>query len=883
MELVGLNESRRREDLEPVGGMHELELAIGRLGRALENECATAAAPSSSRPDIHGAAVRIDVLPGGGLHHESHEVKFRLPTVRDRARAVVIGGGVGGCSILYWLARLGWDDVVLVERAELTSGSTFHSAGLVGQLRSTLSLTKMMTASVDLYRSLEEEVGLETGWHEVGSLRLASSPERMEEIARQAGWAKTFGLPLELVSPAEAQELFPPMTTDGVLGAAFLPTDGYIDPSQLTLALAEGARRRGAEINQGTRVTGIRLDHGRVAAVETDRGDIETEIVVNAGGMYAREIGALAGVNVPIVPMAHEYLITKPAGLPLAMPTMRDPSLLVYFRPESGGLIMGGYERHCAPWALDGIPADFNSRLLDEDWPRFEELMENAVVRVPALAEMEVVKLINGPEAFTPDGEFILGPSDVRGFWLAAGFCAHGLAGAGGMGKLVAEWIVDGTPSLDVWHMDSRRFGTAYRSPEYTLSRTKEIYETYYDVKYPGHERSAGRPLRVSPAYARLEELGAAFGEKSGWERANWFEPNAARGDESLRPRGWAGKLWSPAIGGEHVACRESAALFDETSFAKLEVSGDASADFLERLCSNRVARDVGQVTYTQMLNAKGGIECDFTVTRLGEDRFRIVTGTAFGQHDLAWLLQHAPDDGSVHVADVTSQYACYGLWGPQAREILQPLTTTDLSNEAFPYMRARELAIGRVPCLALRVTYVGELGWELYCRAEFGLALWDTIWEAGRDHGLVAGGYKAIDSLRLEKGYRVWGADITPEDTPFEAGLGFAVKLDKGEFIGRDALVGTREPERLLRCLTLDDSRAVALGSEPVRVGGELVGRVTSGGYGYTVGRSIAYAYLPNDLDVGTNVEVEIFGEWVPGVVADEPLFDPRGERIRA
>ncbi len=388
--------------------------------------------------------------------------------MRDRARAVVIGGGVGGCSVLYWLARLGWDDVVLVERAELTSGSTFHSAGLVGQLRSSLSLTKMMMESVDLYRSLEQEVGLETGWHEVGSLRLASSPERMEEIARQAGWAKTFGLPLELVSPAEARELFPPMTSDGVLGAAFLPTDGYIDPSQLTFALAEGARRRGADIATGTRVTGMSVERGRVTGVETDRGSIETEIVVNAGGMYAREIGALAGVNVPIVPMAHEYLTTKPADLPLGMPTMRDPSLLVYFRPESGGLIMGGYERHCAPWGLDGIPADFNSRLLEEDWPRFEELMENAVVRVPSLAESEVVKLINGPEAFTPDGEFILGPSDVRGFWVAAGFCAHGLAGAGGMGKLVAEWIVEGTPSLDVWHMDSRRFGLAYRSREYT-------------------------------------------------------------------------------------------------------------------------------------------------------------------------------------------------------------------------------------------------------------------------------------------------------------------------------------------------------------------------------------------------------------------------------
>ena len=425
-------------------------------------------------------------------------------SVRSTARAVVIGGGVGGCSILYWLTRLGWDDVVLVERSDLTSGSTFHSAGLVGQLRSSLALTRMMMSSVDLYRTLEAEVGLETGWREVGSLRLASSPERLEEITRQAGWAKTFGLPLELVSAAEAQALFPPMSTDGVLGAAYLPSDGYIDPSQLTFALAEGARRRGAEVNTNTRVTGITTERGEVTGVVTDKGVIETDIVINAGGMYAREIGALAGVTVPIIPMAHEYLVLEPSGLPLDMPTMRDPSLLVYFRPESGGLIMGGYERNCAPWSLDGIPADFNGKLLEEDWPRFEELMENAIVRVPTLEGMGVVKLINGPEAFTPDGEFILGPSEVRGFWVAAGFCAHGLAGAGGMGQLVAEWVTEGTPSLDVWHMDSRRFGAAYRSRAYTLARTAEIYETYYDVKYPGHERTAGRPLRVSPAYERL-------------------------------------------------------------------------------------------------------------------------------------------------------------------------------------------------------------------------------------------------------------------------------------------------------------------------------------------------------------------------------------------
>jgi glycine cleavage system aminomethyltransferase T/glycine/D-amino acid oxidase-like deaminating enzyme len=799
--------------------------------------------------------------------------------VKSAARAVVIGGGVGGCSILYWLSRLGWEDVVLCERAELTSGSTFHSAGLVGQLRGSLSLTKMMMSSVDLYRTLGDEVGLETGWHEVGSLRLASSRERMEELSRQAGWAKTFGLPLELVSADAAKELFPPMAIEGVLGAAYLPTDGYIDPSQLTLALAEGARRRGAEIYTNTRVIGIDVEGRRVTGVVTDRGEIDADLVVDAGGIFAGEIGRLAGVNVPVIPMAHEYLITKPHGVPLDVPTMRDPSLLVYFRGESGGLVMGGYERHPAPWSLDGIPADFNGKLLAEDWPRFEELMEGAMVRVPELGDAEVIKLINGPEAFTPDGEFILGPSDVRGFWVAAGFCAHGLAGAGGMGQLLAEWIVEGLPSLDVWEMDSRRFGRHYESREYTLARTTEVYSTYYDVKYPGHERSAGRPLRVSPTYARAQELGAVFGEKSGWERVNWFEPNAALGDESLRPRGWAGRLWSPAIGAEHLACRTTAALFDETSFAKIEIAGEEAAGFLEELCDNRVARDVGAITYTQMLNERGGIECDFTVTRLAEDRFRIVTGTAFGRHDLAWIRLHAPD--GVQVEDVTSKYACLGLWGPNARAILQPLT---LEGLAFPYMRAHELTVGSVPCLALRLTYVGELGWELYCPVEYGLHLWDTIANAGREHGLVPGGYKAIDSLRLEKGYRVWGSDISPEDTPFEAGLGFAVKLDKGDFVGRDALVAAREPTRRLACLLLDDPRSVALGSEPVRVDGEIVGRVTSGGYGYSVARSIAYAYLPaSSSDPGTKVEVEIFGEWIPGVVAEEPLFDPNGERIRA
>ena len=479
---------------------------------------------------------------------------------------------------------------------------------------------------------------------------------------------------------------------------------------------------------------------------------------MNAGGIYASEIGRLAGVNVPVVPMQHQYLITKPSDLPREMPTLRDPSLLVYFRGESGGLVAGGYERNPAAWHLGAIPADFNNKLLPPNSERFEPLFKAAVVRVPDLADAEVVRLVNGPEAFTPDGEFILGPSRVRGFLVAAGFCAHGIAGAGGMGKIVAEWIAEGQPDLDTWEMDSRRFGPQYASREYALTRTSEIYATYYDVKYPGHERTAGRPLRVPPTYERLRALGASFGEKAGWERVNWFESNASSGDESLRPSGWAGQLWSPAIGAEHRACRETAALFDETSFSKIEVSGVGAAEFLEQLCANRVARALGTTTYTQLCNPRGGVECDLTVTRLGEERFRIITGTAFGNHDLAWLRAHLPDDGAVNVEDVTSKYACLALWGPLAREILQARTDTDLSNESFPYLTAQEINVGPVPCLAMRVTFVGELGWELHCPAEFGLLLWDTLSEAGTPNGLVAGGYKAIDSLRLEKGYRVWG-----------------------------------------------------------------------------------------------------------------------------
>jgi glycine cleavage system aminomethyltransferase T/glycine/D-amino acid oxidase-like deaminating enzyme len=798
----------------------------------------------------------------------------------DRARVVIIGGGVGGTSIAHHLAGLGESDVLLVDRDELTSGSTFHSAGLVGQLRSSVSLTTMMMYSVELYRTLD------CGWVECGGIRLACTPEREEEVHRQVAWARTFGLPLELLSADEAADRFPLMSTDGVRVASYLPTDGYLDPSQLTYALAEGARAGGVRISTHTRVTGIDVVDGRVRAVETEWGRVECEVCVIAGGMYAAELGRLAGVRVPIVPMAHEYLVTQPfrdRAEGEHLPTLRDPDHLIYFREEGGGLVMGGYERNSAPWSLDEqlvdrIPYDFNGQLLEEDWPRFEEIALASKVRVPAMEDVKVTKLINGPEAFTPDNEFCLGETEVDGLFVAAGFCAHGLAGAGGIGKVMAEWIVAGEPQMDLWQMDIRRFGPQYRSPAYTLKRTKEVYETYYDLHYPGEERAAGRPLKVSSNYAWHAAHAAAFGEKSGWERVNWYDSNAAEGDEALRPRGWAGKHWSPAIGAEHRAARERAALFDESSFAKMEVVGPGAADFLESLCDNRVAREVGRITYTQMLNSRGGIECDFTVTRLAEDAFQIVTGTAFGQHDLTWIRRHAPADGSVRVIDTTSRWACFALWGPRARDVLAPLTPDALD---FPYMSMREITVGDVPVRALRVTFAGELGWELYCPTEYGAGLWSALWASGEPHGLVAAGYRAIDSLRLEKGYRVWGADITPDESPFDAGLSFCVREDK-DFLGAEAL-RSREVVKRLACIVLDDPRSVALGNEPVSVGGEVVGRVTSGGYGYTVEASIAYAYLPPEhAEPGTDVAIDVFGQWIAGRVAREPLYDPAGERVK-
>ena len=801
------------------------------------------------------------------------------------ARAVVIGGGVGGTSVAYHLARLGWRDVVVVEQHDVSEGTTWHSAGFVGQLRSTISQTRMIMYSTELYSELQASTGLDSGWRQVGGLRIATTPERLEELQRHASAAATYGLELELLSPAETGERLPLLAVDDVLGAAWLPGDGYLDPELLARALAGAARGLGVALHTGTRVTAIETDgRGRVSGVDTDRGRIATEVVVNCAGAAAGVVGRMAGATIPIVPMRHQYVVTEPLDPPVGeIPTVRDPDHIVYFRPERGGLLVGGYARDPVPWDTPAPLAEPRT-LFAPDPDRFAESWAGARKRVPALRDAAIARVVNGPEAFTPDGEFILGETSVPGLWVAAGFCVHGLAGAGGVGKAVAEWIVEGLPELDMAGMDIRRFGAHYRSARHARVRALDAYSVYYDVVYPGQEREAGRPLRLSPAYERLKRLNASFGEKAGWERANWFGSNAPLGDEALRPRGWAGRVWSPAIGAECLATRDAAALYDQSSFSKLEVRGRGAAAALGRLCANEIDREPGVAVYTQLLNGRGGIEADLTVTRVAEDEFRVVTGTAFGVRDLAWIRRHLPGDGSVTAVDVTSQRACYCLWGPLAREILQPLTDDDLSADAFKFLRAREIAVGPIPVFAQRITFVGELGWELYCPAEYGAALWDELWAAGREHGMRAGGYRAIDSLRLEKGYRVWGADITPETTPIEAGLEFAVRMAKPSgFIGREALERAGEPSRRLRCLVVDDPRAVCLGNEPVRIGGDPVGRVTSGGYGYRVARSIAYAYLPAGVEAGARVEIGVFGSWVGAEVAAEPLYDPAGERIRA
>ncbi|MDP1852194.1 MAG: FAD-dependent oxidoreductase [Candidatus Planktophila sp.] len=808
----------------------------------------------------------------------------------SRAKIVIIGGGVGGTSVAYHLAELGEKDVVLLDRNELTSGSTFHSAGLVGQLRADPTLTLMNMHSVDLYRKLQA-TDTPPSWRECGSIKLASSPERMQEIRRQIGWAKTFGLDLHEISPQEAQNLFPLIDLDGVVGACYMGSDGQVDPSQLAMALAAGARKNGVQIFTHTRVLEIRTMKGRVSSVVTDKGEIECEIVVNCGGMYAPQIGRMVDVRIPIVPMSHQYLITDNFMAEDApfLPSLRDPDNLIYFRQEVSGLLMGGYERNSKAWSadynnVDDIPANFNNTLLPEDWDRFYDIAEASQKRVPKMAEVGIKNFINGPEGFTPDNEFCLGETSVGGFFVAAGFCAHGIAGAGGIGKVVAEWIVAGEPTMDLWHMDIKRFGASYESPDFTLQRITENYEEYYDIHYPGEERKSARPKFTSPVYQWHSDNGAVFGEKAAWERVNYYSTNS--GDEALRPIGWLGINWSPAVQVEHHATRNAAGLFDESSFAKARITGRQANEFLNFACANNVVKGVGKTVYTQALNSKGGIESDYTVTQTGDNEFMIVTGTAFATHDFGWLekIRREFNFDEVEITNITQDLTCFGIMGPNSRAILQSLTTSDLNHSAFPFMSSQEITLADIKVRATRITYVGELGWEIYAPVADGLTLWKEIIDAGQDLGLIPCGYRAIESLRLEKGYRAWAGEINTETNPYEAGLGFAVSLKKENFHGKAAAVAAKENQtRKLVAITFDDITSVPFGSEPIRIENEIVGRIKSGGQGYTINKAIAYAYLPVEYsEPGTAVDVELFGIWSPGVIAAEPLFDPDNARIR-
>ena len=811
----------------------------------------------------------------------------------SRAKIVVIGGGVGGTSVAYHLAQLGEKDVILLERSDLTSGSTFHSAGLVGQLRADPTLTKMNMYSVELYRKLQQS-DTPPSWRECGSIKIASSKERMEEIRRQIGWAKTFGLDLQEISTQQAKELFPLMDTTDVVGGCYMASDGQVDPSQLTQAMAAGARGGGVKIFTHTRVLAINSEKNQIKSITTDKGEIECEIVVNCGGMFAAEIGRLVKVRVPIIPMSHQYLITENFLSDDAkfLPSLRDPDNLIYFRQEVKGLVMGGYERNSKPFtasssSYDQIPADFNSKLLPEEWDRFEEIATNAAKRVPKMSEVGLKNFINGPEGFTPDNEFCLGETSVGGFYVAAGFCAHGIAGAGGIGKVVAEWIVGGEPSMDLWHMDIKRFSEAYNSPKFTLARVTENYEAYYDIHYPGEERQSAREENKSPIYQWHKDNGAVFGEKAAWERVNYYLNPNEKLDESLKPNGWVGKNWHPAVSLEHFATRESAGLFDESSFSKIKITGKKSGEFLNYVCANNVVKGVGRTTYTQALNKKGGIESDYTVTQVADDEFLIITGTAFLNHDKGWLEKVAREGNfeEVEITDITKQLACFGIWGPNARKILQKVTNADLSNQAFGFMHSKIIELGGVNLRATRITYVGELGWELYVPADDALKVWLLILEAGNEFNLRPCGYRAIESLRLEKGYRAWAGEINSETNPFEAGLGFAVAIKKDNFVGKAAVEQLKDNlTRKLSALTFDDIKDVAMGNEPIFVNNSVVGRVKSAGQGYTIKKAIAYAYLPADIaKVGTKVEVEMFGTKKTATIEAEPLFDPQSERIKS
>jgi sarcosine dehydrogenase len=813
----------------------------------------------------------------------------QLPTT---AKAVVIGGGIIGCSTAYHLAKIGWTDTVLLERHKLTSGTTFHAAGLVGQLRSNSSITRLLGYSVDLYNSLEAETGLATGWKMNGGLRLACNAERWTEVKRQATTARSFGLDVQLLTPTEALDLWPLMQVDDVIGAAFLPTDGQANPSDITQALAKGARMAGVSIFEDTGVIDIEIDKGWIRAVVTDRGRIECERVVVCAGQWTREFAARFGVNVPLVSIEHQYVLTDSFGVPSNLPTLRDPDRLTYYKEELGGLVMGGYEPNPIAWATEGVPQDFQFSLLDSNYDHFSQIMKQALVRVPGLQIAGVKQLLNGPESFTPDGNFILGEApELKNFFVGAGFNAFGIASAGGAGMALAEWVANGEPPYDLWPADIRRFGRPHFDSDWIRTRTLEAYGKHYAMAWPYEEHSSGRPCRKSPLYDRLKAQGACFGEKLGWERPNWFADLFA-GEEPKDIYSYDRQNWFSAVRREHRAVREAAVIFDQTSFAKFVLKGADAEAALSWIASNDVAKPVGSLVYTQMLNDRGGIECDVTVARVAEDEFYIVTGTGFATHDFDWITKGIPAALHAELVDVTSAYSVLSLMGPNARAILETVTNTDVSNTSFPFGGVRTIGIAGCPVRALRITYVGELGYELHVPVEYAATVYDAVMAAGAGHGLVNAGYRAIESCRLEKGYRAWGADIGPDRTPIEAGLGWAVKMKKDvAFRGRAAIERqiTSGVERMLGCFVPDDPDVVLLGRETIYRDGKRVGWLSSGGFGYTIGRPIGYGYVADhggvteEFVLSGSYELDVAMRRVPCSVSMKPLYDPQMLRVKA
>jgi glycine cleavage system aminomethyltransferase T/glycine/D-amino acid oxidase-like deaminating enzyme len=805
----------------------------------------------------------------------------------SRGRVVIVGGGIAGCSVAYHLALAGWREVLLLEKGELTSGSTHHAAGLVTQFNPSSTMMHFRRQSVALYNDLDV-------FNAVGSVRIASSRESLMELERAASRAAALGLEAELIGPDEVLRLIRYASPESLYGGVWMPDDGHVDPHIATHAVADAARRLGVEIRTRARVTAIRLGRAhQVTGVVTQDGAIEAEHVVNAAGIWAPQVAEMVGARLPSVPVEHQHVLMQAVPgheLPRASPCFRDPDNLVYGKDEAGGMLVGGYEHDpCARWT-DGVPWDHSASPVESDMDRFAPLLEGAIRRFPFLADSGVIRLLCHPDAMTPDGNPLLGPMPgTPGFWVAAGLSLNGFGGAGGMGRALAEWMTDGAPQLDVNSYRAWRFGEVYDDANYASACAREAYRYYYLLRYPLDTAECGRGRRASPLQVRLQELGAVFGAKNGWERPDHFEPGNRwrRSGADQRGFGWSTPPWFEQVAAEHEAFRERVGIIDMTSFGKLEVSGPGALALLERVCDSRIDRPSASVIYTQFLNARGGIVADVTVTRLAEQRFRVVTGAGTVDADRGWLeLNRRPDDDAVEIRDLSDELAVIGIWGPRSREVLEGCSGQDASNDALPFARSRTFDIGGADVLAQRITYVGELGYELYMDPRWAVQVWDRLIVAGTPHEITPGGYRALESLRLEKGYRYFGSDLTAGDTPYESGLGFCVHLDKGEFNGRDALgaPGACAPARRLRTLAVGGEGYLPLyGGEAARRDGVVVGRVRSCAYGYSVRRTVALATVPAELGLGTELTVDMFGDEIPAVLERDALYDPEGGRIRA